>query len=140
MWGLAKVVRRPLAGRGNELLTVVARQQMSRSASVAVVRVADLALIVGITDNQVTLLGEANLDALESEQPAPVAKRRPIRLVADAQPVAADTQLVADGETPALPVARQSGPQQAGRLSGSLLSPQTWAQTVEFLRDRTVRK
>jgi flagellar protein FliO/FliZ len=139
MWGIAKVVRRPLAGRNGDLLAVVARQQMTRGASVAVVRVADRALIVGVTDNQVTLLGETTIEALEAPQQAAPARRSPIQLVADAPPALAEAEVITElPARPALP--RQAAPAQAGRLTGSLLSPATWAQTIEFLRERTVRK
>ena len=108
LWVLAKVARRPLAGRGGGAIAVLARQQLTRGSTVAVVRVGDRALILGVTDGQVSLLGEADPASVDS--PAP---RR---------------------ET----VALQDLP--AGRLNGSLLSPQTWSQTVQFLRDRTARR
>ena len=66
MWGLAKVARRPLSGaRGGGTLTVLNRQQLSRGTSVAIVQVADRALILGVTEQQVNLLGEAELAAFE---------------------------------------------------------------------------
>ena len=109
LWFLARIARRPLAARGGAAVSVVARHQITRGSAVAVVRVADRALILGVTDNQVTLLGEADPNGLRR---APEAlERRP--------------------ELPAAP---------AGRLEGSLLSPQTWAQVVQFLRDRTARR
>ena len=113
LWVLAKVARRPLAGRGGAFLAVLARQQISRGASVAVIRVVDRALIVGVTDGQVSLLGEADLAAITSAEPAPGARREAVAL-----------------DTPA----------PAGRLDGSALSPQTWAQAVRLLRDRTARR
>src|SRR6266513_2035073 len=74
LWLLAKVARRPLAGRSGGALAVLARQQITRGSAVAVVRVFDRALIVGVTDGQVTLLGEADLAALT--QPAGESARR----------------------------------------------------------------
>ena len=135
MWGIAKVVRKPLSGRGGELLTVVARQQMSRGASVAVVQIADRALIIGVTENQVTLLAETDLAALELSQAEPV-RRSPVRLLPDGdKPV-----LVPDLDEAAAPrtAARRATP--SGRFAGSALSPQTWSATIDFLRERTVRK
>ncbi|GGK82868.1 flagellar biosynthetic protein FliO [Mangrovihabitans endophyticus] len=73
MWGLAKVVRRPLGAKGQAgSLAVLNRQQLTRGAAVAVVQVADRALIVGVTDHQVSLLGETDLPAFEK----PVAEHR----------------------------------------------------------------
>jgi flagellar protein FliO/FliZ len=112
LWVLAKVARRPLAGRGGGLLAVLARQQISRGASVAVVRVHDRALIVGVTDGQVTLLGEADLAAMTAPASAPPAGGRRELVVLD----------------------------DRGPLDGSALSPQTWSQAVRFLRDRTARR
>jgi flagellar protein FliO/FliZ len=116
LWVLARVARRPLAGRGGGAIAVLARQQITRGSTVAVVRVADRALIIGVTDGQVTLLGEADPAGLSpAPSPAPVAGRR------ESMAVAVD-------------------PAPAGRLAGSVLSPQTWSQTVQFLRDRTARR
>jgi flagellar protein FliO/FliZ len=117
LWLLAKIVRRPLAGRGAGVLAVLARQQITRGSAVAVVRVVDRALIVGVTDGQVTLLGETDLAALER----PAADSGEQRVV--------------------VPVDRPEPPAvEPGRLDGSLLSPQAWSQTVQFLRDRTARR
>jgi len=111
LWALARVARRPLSGRTGGPVTVLARQQITRGSTVAVVRVTDRALIVGVTDNQVTLLGEADLSAMEQAGSQPAARREVVPV--DEQP---------------------------GRLNGSIVSPQTWAQTVQFLRDRTARR
>jgi flagellar protein FliO/FliZ len=112
MWGLAKLARRPLSRRGSSgALSVLSRQQLSRTASVAVVRVVDKALVLGITENQVSLLGEADLQAVEEQLGEPA--RAPA------------------AEPPYAP---------RGRLHGSALSPRTWSQTVNFLKERTVRR
>ena len=67
MWALARVVRRPLGGRGNGSLTLLNRQQLSRGAAVTVVRVGDRAMILGVTDQQVSLLGEADVEEFEPD-------------------------------------------------------------------------
>jgi flagellar protein FliO/FliZ len=69
--GLAKLARRPLSGRGGGLLRVVARQQLSRGSAVAVVRVADRALVLGVSDAGVTLLADADPDLFDEEPSAP---------------------------------------------------------------------
>ena len=76
MWGVARAVRRPLAGRAGGLVAVLGRQQLTRNSAVTVVRVADRAFVLGVTDNQVTLLAETALDAVESPQPAAAPERR----------------------------------------------------------------
>ncbi len=123
LWVLAKLARRPLAGRGSGAIAVLARHQITRASSVAVVRVADRVLILGVTDGQVTLLGES--DASWAGTWAGPAERRSTALD---QPGA--------GRRGSVPV--EAVP--AGRLDGSVLSPQTWTHAVQFLRDRTARR
>jgi flagellar protein FliO/FliZ len=122
MWGLAKVVRRPLGGKhGTGSLSVLHRQQLSRGSSVTVVQVADKALVLGVTDQQVSLLGETDLEAFE-KHPHGVGHRNAAALEPDA----------------VLPPAHP-GAQPHGGLDGSVLSPRTWSSTLNFLRDRTTR-
>lgn len=131
MWGLAKLARRPLTGRGGAALAVLTRQQLSRGSSIAVVRVADRALVVGVTDGQVTLLTETDLETVERQLAGPAAERR-------------DAIALADAETgPARPTTTGTPDEvvaPGGRLAGSLLSPRTWTSTLDFLRERTVRR
>jgi flagellar protein FliO/FliZ len=102
MWGLARVARRPLSGRGGGALAVLARQPLTRGAAVAVVRVGERAYVVGVTDQNVTLLAEADPDAIE-------AAAHPSHEVRE--------QLSLDALT---------GP----GLAGSALSPATWRQAA----------
>ncbi|MEV6297971.1 flagellar biosynthetic protein FliO [Actinoplanes sp. NPDC051861] len=118
MWGLARALRRPFGGRGSGPLSVLSRQQLARGSSVAVVRVADRALVLGITDQNVSLLAEADLDAFEEEQ------------------VEHRDALTVDAVT--MPGWHPVG--VGGRLDRSLLSPRTWTSTIDFLRDRTTRR
>jgi flagellar biosynthetic protein FliO len=67
LWALARLARRGGAGRGGGVLTVLARQQLSRGSSVAVVKVADRALVLGVSDAGVSLLADA--DAHLFDQP-----------------------------------------------------------------------
>jgi flagellar protein FliO/FliZ len=114
MWLLARVVRRPLGSGRQGAVTVLNRQQLSRGAAVAVIRFADRAMIVGVTDQQVSLLGEAAIEEFE-KQPVPAGRL--------------DTD-------PLLP-----GIHPAGRPDRSTLSPRHWASsTMDFLRDRTTRQ
>jgi flagellar protein FliO/FliZ len=119
MWLLARAVRRPLgSGRHIGPLSVLSRQQLSRGSAVTVVRVADRAMVLGVTDAQVSLLGEVDLEEFDQHHH----EHR-------------DHLPVADGQLPA------AHPEPArGRLDGSLLSPRTWTSTIDFLRDRTSRR
>ncbi len=113
MWVLAKAVRRPLGGRrAAGSLSVLNRQQLTRGAAIAVVRVGDKALILGVTDQQVSLLGEAELEVFEKPLEDHQDHRDPVELM----------------------------PTSSGRLDGSILAPRTWRTTMNFLRDRTTRR
>ena len=103
MWGLARLARRPLSGRGGGALSVLARQPLTRGASVAVVRVGERAYVLGVTDQNVTLLAEAEPAAIE-------AAAHPSHEVRE--------QLSLD-------TLNGSGP-----LAGTALSPSTWRQAA----------
>jgi flagellar protein FliO/FliZ len=109
MWALAKVARRPLAGRGGEALSVLARQALTRGASVAVVRVGEKAYVLGVTDQNVTLLAEAEPAAIE-------AAAHPHHEVREQLPL------------------DNLGPAGTGPLAGSALSPSTWRYAATALR------
>jgi flagellar protein FliO/FliZ len=98
-------------GQGNGLIEVVARQRMGRASSVSVVRIADRVLVVGSTEEQVTLLAEVDGDVIEEA----IAERRP----ATAQPAVAGTP---------------------GALAGSVFDRNGWTSFVSQLRERTVRR
>ncbi|GAA2647837.1 FliO/MopB family protein [Paractinoplanes durhamensis] len=69
MWAVARLVRRPLsARRAHGALAVLNRQQLTRNSEVAVVRVAGRAIVLGITENQVNLLGEADVADFEKHE------------------------------------------------------------------------
>ncbi|MEV6600668.1 flagellar biosynthetic protein FliO [Actinoplanes sp. NPDC051346] len=127
MWGLARVARRGGIGRrGHGNLSVLNRQSLSRGSSVAVVQVAGKALILGVTDNQVSLLGETELAAFAHEPHV-----MPVATKTDDDSVQPDEVL-----PPAHPTVL---PHHGGKLDGSVLSPRTWTSTLDFLRDRTAR-
>ncbi|GAA3448150.1 flagellar biosynthetic protein FliO [Planomonospora venezuelensis] len=131
VWGLSKVARKPLAGRGGGHLSVLARQQLTRNSSVAIVRVTDRALVLGVTDGQVTLLTETDLAALEAaqERREQAEERIPVSL-----PAAAATAASSPADDAAAVQGLLKGP-----LAGSALSPQTWKTALEMLRERTAR-
>ena len=126
LWGLARLVRRPLGGhRGSGPLAVLDRHQLSRGAAVTVVRVADRAVILGVTDQQVSFLGEADLEAFAHHAPE---HRDHIEVGTDRLPDGSA------GLPPAHPTASRA------RLDGSLLSARTWTSTLDFIREKTSRR
>jgi flagellar protein FliO/FliZ len=127
MWGLARAMRRPFGKSHHGHLAVLNRQQLSRGAAVAVVRVADRAMVLGVTDQQISYLGEAELEVFS---PEPHEHRD--HLVLEPDEVLRQDDTVLPGRHPAAPVGPES--------HGSILSPKTWTSTLEFLRERTTRR
>lgn len=144
MWLIARRMRRS-GGRtkNGKLIEVLSRQQLTKASSVAVIRILDQALIVGVTDGQVAVLGQSDLgavrEALDVEPARPAGPARTANRTA--------------GRTAAVPAARTTSAARrqaalagldaaprAGALSGSALSLSTWRQTVDTLRDLTVRR
>jgi flagellar protein FliO/FliZ len=111
LWFAARVAQKRGLGQGNGLIEVVARQRMGRASTVSVVRIADRVLVVGATEEQVTLLAEVDGDVVEEA----MAERRP----AVAQPAGAGTP---------------------GALAGSVFDRNGWTTFVTQLRERTVRR
>lgn len=141
MWLIARRMKRSGGhGKNGKLIELLSRQQLTRSSSVAVVRVLDQGLILGVTDGQVAVLGEVELDAIQEALAANEAARtnRPARPAQSARPArparvtrpaaAAGADVPANGSTPRT------------ALAGSALSLGTWRQTVDSLRDLTARR
>ena len=61
IFAASRLLGRASSRVGNAALDVLARQALGRTASVAVVRVADRAYVLGVTDTHITLLDEADL-------------------------------------------------------------------------------
>src|SRR3712207_3249231 len=72
----ARLAKKRGLGQGNGLIEVVARHRMGRASTLNVVRIADVVLVVGATEEQVTLLTEMDPQAVDEA----LAERRPARL------------------------------------------------------------
>ncbi|MGK5115292.1 MULTISPECIES: FliO/MopB family protein [unclassified Geodermatophilus] len=114
LWFAARLAKKRGLGQGNGLIEVVARQRMGRASSVTVVRIAGRVLVVGATEEQVTLLAEVDSDAVEEA----VEERR----AALARPATA------------------TGAPASGVLAGSVFDRAGWTTFVQQLRERTVRR
>jgi flagellar protein FliO/FliZ len=126
LWFAARLAQKRGLGQGNGLIEVVARQRMGRSSTVNVVRIADVCLVVGATEEQVTLLAEVDAEAVDA---ALSARRPPARL--HAAPAAGE-------EAGAVAVAAR--PASSGALAGSVFDRAGWGTFVNGLRERTVRR
>ena len=112
MWLIARRMKKPGRAGNANLVDVLGRRQLSRTASVAVVRVLDQALIVGITDGHVSLIGQTDLAAAELAADASPARRpQPARQPARQQPAARPRPA-----RPAPAAPKPAGPPQPHRL------------------------
>lgn len=110
LWFAARLAHKRGLGQGNGLIEVVARQRMGRASTVSVVRVAGRVLVVGATEEQVTLLAEVDGEAVE--------------------------EAIAQRSVPAAPAAAGA----PGVLAGSVFDRTGWTAFVSSLRERTVRR
>ena len=127
----ARLAKKRGLGQGNGLIEVVARQRMGKTSTVNVVRIADVVLVVGATEEHVTLLAEVDADAVEE---ALRDRRVPVRAVG--------AHAEQDRETPAL-ASRSASPSPSpstGALAGSVFDRNGWGTFVHQLRERTVRR
>jgi len=107
-------------------IEVIARQSLTRTASVQVVRVGDHALVLGVTEQSVTLLAEAD--------PAEAAAMRGFGAVLnEAEDAMGVPSARGDSET------RSKTPRTASTRSDERSGP-AWTAIVETLRDKTVRR
>ena len=120
----ARLAKKKGLGQGNGLIEVVARQRMGRTSTVNVVRIGDVVLVVGATEEQVTLLAEVDAETIDL---ALSEARGPVRVGA--------SEIGPAGDTPGL-AARSS----SGALAGSVFDRNGWGTFVHQLRERTVRR
>jgi flagellar protein FliO/FliZ len=147
LWFAARIAKRRGIGQGQGLIEVVARQRMGRSSSVNLIRVADVVLVVGATDEQVTLLAEVDGEAVEAalaerEAQRP-AQRAPRGGVHAALPHDGTPAVGEDGEPLSVPAPRASrvvARQGSGALAGSVFDRTGWGSFVGQLRERSVRR
>ena len=134
LWFATRLAKKKGLGQGNGLIEVVARQRMGRTSTVNVLRIADVVLVVGATEEQITLLAEVDADAVDA---ALGERRAPAGL-------SAAKQSHDDAPAPALPrpLARPAHAARVsdGVLAGSVLDRNGWGTLVAELRERTVRR
>jgi len=125
LWFAARLAMKRGLGQSNGLIEVVARQRMGRASTVNVLRIGNTCLVVGATEEQVTLLAEVDGETVD----AALRARQPAGWAPGAE----------DGEQGAVrPVvaARTS----SGALTGTVFDRSGWSTFVQQLRERTVRK
>ena len=167
VWALGRAARRRGLGGGPQAeVTVVGRAALSRSASVAVVRVGSRAMVLGVTDSSVSLLGAVDPEDLTVASPAPV--QEPAQPASAPEPARVEPAFEHVMATLEAHPERSARPEQAltraelrsraapgshaaptgapaptpapSVLAGSALSPATWSRAVGVLRERSARR
>jgi flagellar protein FliO/FliZ len=140
LWVAARYLARSRAGSSAGVdVDVLARVPLAQKSSLAVVRLGEQALVLGITESRVELLTSAPVS--EVAELAGVAEAALERVAA---PVAVAASSSPAGPADATPVSRVAARRsrqaaQSSPLAGSVLSPQTWTKAVAALREMTVR-
>jgi flagellar protein FliO/FliZ len=146
----ARLAKKRGMGQGSGLIEVVARHRLGRTSTLNVVRIADVVLVVGATEEQVTLLAELDADSVDdalhdrtpARQPA-IAAHEDDRHHDDLGRHHDDLGRHHDDLDPRHDLDR--GPRVAARpssgaLAGSVLDRQGWGNLVDQMRERTVRR
>jgi flagellar protein FliO/FliZ len=129
---LARLVNRRFKAPAGAAVQVVCRQSLTRSSGVAVVTVGTRVLVLGTTEQQVTLLAEVEpeevgLDEVELAEDG-----------AEGSRARRDGRFATSSTTGGRRVATSSTT-GTGALAGSILSPQTWKQTFAAFGSRDGR-
>src|SRR4051812_37246000 len=133
LWFAARLAKkRGLGGTGNGLIEVLARQRMGRASTVNVVRIGDVCLVVGATEEQITLLAEVDPETVE----AATQPRQPAHRAAPEHEVGSGYSDDAEREV-RRPVAARSS---SGAMSGTVFDKNGWGTFVSELREKTVRR
>jgi flagellar protein FliO/FliZ len=134
LWFAARLAKkRGLGGSGNGLIEVVARQRMGRASTVNVLRIGDVCLVVGATEEQVTLLAEVDVETVEAAVGAKQAPRAPAPVEEDDD---AEYEPVVRPRVAPRVAARKS----SGGLNGTVFDKSGWSSFMTELREKTVRR
>lgn len=121
---IARTVNRRFKAPSGAAIQVVHRQALGRGQGVAVVSVGSRVLVLGTTEHQVTLLAEVEPEEVGIE----VLDEELEEELGELDEVDGDTETGLEVATSPLP--RRRPKPVAGPLAGSVLSPQTWKQTL----------
>lgn len=138
----ARLAKKRGMGQGSGLIEVVARHRLGRTSTLNVVRIADVVLVVGATEEQVTLLAELDADSVDDALHDRTPARQPAVATHDDDRHHDDLDPRHDlHPRPEL----DRGPRVAARpssgaLAGSVLDRQGWGNLVDQMRERTVRR
>lgn len=136
---LARFGGRRFRGRSGDLVRIVHRQPLTRTSAVAVVAVGSRLLVLGTTEQHVSILTELDPDELGEEALDRIGQIGQL-VSPDGTEVVLDTPrlTVAPAADPAASTSPRPGAHRAGAparapqtaLTGSVLSAQTWRQAL----------
>jgi len=132
LWIAARTLQKGrVRAAGGVDVDVLARLPLAQKSSLAVVRLGDQALVLGVTESRVALLCQTPVaDVADIAEVAEVA-------AAAVAPEAARSAVPADVVPASRVAARRAA--RSSAVAGSALSPQTWAKAVAAVRELTVR-
>jgi flagellar protein FliO/FliZ len=119
---LARFGARRFRGQAGALVRVVHRQPLSRTSAVAVVTVGSRVLVLGTTEQQVSILTELEPEEIEGHLD--------LGMLADSADDHDVPTLDTLAERPMRPLLADPL-EPRGALAGSVLSPQTWRQAFQ---------
>jgi flagellar protein FliO/FliZ len=149
LWYLQKKLSKRGIGRAaGKAVTLVGRQAVGPKASVAVVDIEGRRLVLGVTEHSVTVLHsvEAHLveraahpfEASLTEAQTPIVYPDNVRPITAPVPIRAVITTPEPIPAPVQELRRPRGShrrQPAGKLTGSILSPETWRQASAAIRE-----
>jgi flagellar protein FliO/FliZ len=126
LWAAARTLQKGRTrASGGVDVDVLARLPLAQKSSVAIVRLGDQALVLGVTESRVALLTQTPLAELAAVPATEAVLTEPVL-----------TEPVVAGRV----AARRSAKGGSSALAGSVLSPQTWSKAVTAVREMTVRQ
>jgi flagellar protein FliO/FliZ len=137
IWGLARVKKR-ISPTNSGTIQVLSKIPVSRKGSLLLVEVGGKKMMIGATDNNISLLGVIDMPPETHEIKE---ERRPVQLDSFMVELMDSPQSV--GFDPALldkdTVTSLKHTQSDSKLAGSVLSRDTWRALTETLREKTIR-
>jgi flagellar protein FliO/FliZ len=151
----ARLAKKRGMGQGSGLIEVVARHRLGRTSTLNVVRIADVVLVVGATEEHVTLLAELDADSVDDALHDRTPARQPAITTHDDDLHHDDLGRHHDDlgrhhddldprrdlhPRPELDRGPRVARPSTGALAGSVLDRQGWGNLVDSMRERTVRR
>ena len=144
LWVLQRRLSRGAGSRTANLVTVVGRQGLGQKASVVVVDVDGRRYVLGVTEQSISVLHDAETDrgavavsrtvrAGSGNDRSAVAFARSLH-AASGGPTLVPPETETPADEPPLTFRPRRDRSSGARLGGSILSPSTWQQTAALLR------